>query len=239
MYRTEFLVKETKVKIIADTQAHAQLAMDDIRKARGIIEGWISGHPEFLTSLEPLDYSEPMPPIIREMFEASAVAGVGPMAAVAGVIAESACRKMRDGGSRACLVENGGDVFAMTDRALRIALYAGDGSPANSLCVELDKENTPLSVCSSSSTMGHSLSFGDCDLVTIAAKSAALADSLATATCNRIKKESDMESALSFAVSKGARTALAVKDDKVTIAGDASILRTHDDAGARRKITRH
>jgi ApbE superfamily uncharacterized protein (UPF0280 family) len=239
MYRTEFLEKETKVKILADTRAHAQLAMDDIRKARGIIESWIFGHPEFLTSLEPIDYSEHMPSIVREMVEASAAAGVGPMASVAGVIAESACRKMREGGSSICLVENGGDVFAITDKTLRIALYAGDGSPANGLCVELDKENTPLSVCSSSSTMGHSLSFGDCDLVTIAGKSAALADSLATATCNRIRKESDMDSALSWAISKGARAALAIKSDKVSIAGDASLLRTHEDSGAKRKITRH
>jgi uncharacterized protein len=239
LYRTEFLKKETKVKIMADCHSHALCAIDDIKARRREIEDWISNHPEFMYSLEPVDYDEPMPPVVREMVEGSKAAGVGPMAAVAGAIAESACRSMRKAGSRTCVVENGGDVFAVTDTQVRMALYAGEGSPANGICVVLDKQNTPLSVCSSSSKMGHSISFGNCDLATIAAKNAALADSLATATCNRIKEESDMEGALSWAISKGARTALAVKGDKVSIAGDASILGTHEDEGARGKITRH
>jgi ApbE superfamily uncharacterized protein (UPF0280 family) len=240
LHRSEFCIKETKVKVISDSARHAECAREEIVRQRGIIEDYILRHPEFRDSLEPLGTVAGAPPVIREMAEASRLAGVGPMAAVAGVIAEFACRRMREEGSRTCLVENGGDVFAITDTPLQVALFAGAGSKLNDLCIELDRGSTPTAVCSSSSYMGHSLSLGRCDLATVISGKASVADAFATATCNRIKSASGMKSAVErLSGFPDIRAAIAVKDGKVSIIGDTSLLRLHGDKRAGEKITAH
>ena len=57
----------------------------------------------------------------------------------------------------------------------------------------------PLGLCTSSGTIGHSLSFGLADAVVILSKSAILADAAATAVGNRVKDKKDLEKAAAFA----------------------------------------
>lgn len=240
MFRAEFCLKETKAKIIASDGKFFGAAACEIRKQRELIEKYITMHPEFAFSLQPVKPLRNAPPIAREMCNAGEIAGVGPMAAVAGCIAEFACRKMHEKGAGVALVENGGDIFAITEKPLKIALFAGLGHAANSLCFEMNEGNTPLSVCSSSSYMGHSLSLGKCDLATVFAKSGSIADAFATALCNRVRKEGDLKDAVEWA--KGFREiegAIAVKGGKIALFGRGAELSLHSDAKATEKITVH
>lgn len=240
MFRTVFCEKETKVSIIADTERHAKAAVDEIRKQRALLESYISGHELFGKSLVPVDVADGAPLVVRMMADGSDLAGVGPMAAVAGVIAELSCRRMRDMGSRVCVVENGGDIFAISDTEVRVALFAGRSSPLKGVCMTLGPSNTPVSVCSSSSFMGHSLSLGKCDLVTVISEKSSVADSFATAVCNRIKSAGDMKPALDWAAGfRDVTGVVAVKGGSVSMVGDVSCLGLHEDPGAEGKITSH
>ena len=236
---TEFTVKETSVRIISSEKEQASHAIGEIIEQRRSLEKYIAENPAFLYSMEPMEIQESAPEIIRKMSEASWMAGVGPMASVAGAIAELACRKMHERGSGVCLVENGGDMFTMTDTPLKIALYAGRESPANNLCISINPRDTPLSICSSSSFLGHSISFGQCDLATVFSRSGFVADAFATALCNSIKSESDMKGAVEWICSHPeVRGAIAVKGKNIALCGHIGKILRHE-ADVEGRITFH
>ncbi len=240
LYRTEFTEKETKVKIIADNAVYAKCAIDEIRTQRKIVEDYIRSHPEFRMALEPIDIPEDAPAVIQRMSAGSKLAGVGPMAAVAGVIAEFASLRMKSEGSSVSVVENGGDIYASSVDPVRIALFAGSKHSLNGLCIVVDKDTGPVSVCSSSSTMGHSMSFGNCDLVTVVAQDSSIADSFATAICNKVREVADLEKAVGWGNSSPhVRTVIAAKGEKVAMAGETAMLKTHDAWKIEDKITVH
>jgi len=189
-------VKETDLAISA--------AEDLERKARRIIlkyrtqlEEYIAANPKFQSSLEPLPRPAHAPRIITAMYEASEKAGVGPMAAVAGAVAEEVGRELL-AFSPEVIVENGGDIFISVKQDKTIGLYAGDSPLTGRLGLEIKAAETPLGVCTSSGTVGHSLSFGKADAVVVISKSTALADACATAIGNRVKQAADIDGALRF-----------------------------------------
>lgn len=179
---------------------------------------------EFLTSLTPVKRLDGIPAIVEKMLWASELAHVGPMAAVAGAVAECTGRALLHK-SEEIIVENGGDIYLALKVPGIVGLYAGRSPFSSKIGIMVHPEQTPMGICTSSATVGHSLSFGKADAVTICAKDAALADAVATETCNRIRREDDLADAIDFAFSiDGIFGALAILDDKIAVKGSIELV---------------
>lgn len=162
--------------------------MDRILFYRRILEEHIALHPEFRDSLSPVVAPGGVHPIIKEMSDAALAAGTGPMSAVAGAMAEYICRDlMAEFGAEEVIIENGGDIFLKLEAPATVAVYAGDSPLSEKIALQPVPEDTPLALCCSSGTVGHSLSFGMADACMIACRNGAMADACATAFCNSVK----------------------------------------------------
>lgn len=211
-------VEETNIEIRAQQDLRRQ-AMHYVKKFRAQIIDYIQRHSEFKTSLVPVEVEENAAEIVRAMAMAGKLANVGPMAAVAGAIAEFVGRKLLRH-SPEIIVENGGDIFICSAQQRQIAIYAGDSPLSLKLGLRLDPAPQGVGVCTSSATIGHSLSFGKADAAVVIASSAALADAVATAVGNRVTLPSTIEPALDFALSiPGVHGAVVILGDKVGAAG--------------------
>lgn len=218
----EVIVKETDLFIFSEKDLGG-MAEGIVKKYRGEIEDYIRKRPEFQTSLKPISQDPASSEIIREMIRTSELAGVGPMAAVAGAIAEFVGGELLAHSSQ-IIIENGGDIFIKSSKERIVAIFAGDSPLNNRLFIKIKAKETPLGVCTSSGTVGHSLSFGKADACVIISKSTSLADAVATATCNRIKEKKDIKPALEFAVSiKGVEGALAIIGSDFGSAGNIEL----------------
>ena len=215
----EVRAKETDLWILA-IQDLSQEALEEVLRLRHQLEGYIEGHPAFLNSYSPLPDDPMAPPVVRQMLAAALKTGVGPMAAVAGAIAEGVGSRLLQR-SPEVVVENGGDVFIKALRTLRVAIYAGDSPLSMKIGLEIVPERTPLGVCTSSATIGHSESFGRADAVCVVARSCALADAAATALGNRVKGEEDLQEALEAARGiEGVEAVVIVLGEKLALWGD-------------------
>lgn len=231
--------KETRVKMLSDKESLIEIAFDEIKKQRTVIEKYIGENPEFLNALKPIKVRDDAPEIVKKMAVAGKIAGTGPMAAVAGVLAEAGCRKLANLGAKIALVENGGDIFAIANKALEIGLFTGNNELSDKLALRITPKETPLAICSSSSYLGHSLSFGDCDLATVFSKNSAIADCAATQLGNKIRDEKDIEKALNWAMKlKDVKGAIAIKGDKIGIVGEIPELIRSKDKRLKEKITK-
>ncbi|MEE9602101.1 MAG: UPF0280 family protein [Thermoguttaceae bacterium] len=198
----------------------------EIVRQRRILEHYIDRHPAFAHSLEPVELLDGAPEVARRMARAADLVGVGPMAAVAGAMAQcaaeaavAAAMAQSDHDSEV-IVENGGDIYLCVREPVVIGLSAGTSELAGRLAFSLEAADTPISICSSSGKMGHSVSFGRCDLATVVAKDAALADAAATMAANLVKTADDVNNALeSIAAIKGIDGAMIVVNDHVGLAG--------------------
>jgi hypothetical protein len=205
----EIVVKETDLFIFAEKDIKSA-AEEIVKKYRTEIEKYIKHRPEFMASLEPISQDSKASDIVKEMIRATELAGVGPMASVAGAIAEFTGNELL-AYSKEIIIENGGDIFIKSNKARRVAVYAGDSPFSNKIFIKIKPEDAPIGICTSSGTVGHSLSFGKADACVIIAKSASLADAVATAVCNRIKEKKDIAPSLEFAISiKGVRGAVVI-----------------------------
>lgn len=174
-------------------------ALDAVLKYRRQIEETISGYPEFLHSLHPLPENPLAPKIVRRMLRAARIAGVGPMAAVAGALAQAVAEDL-EAWSPALIIENGGDCYLNLQETVTVGVYAGPASPfADRIALRFEAHRFPLAICTSSGTIGHSLSFGKADAVTVVSKDGALADAAATAIGNLVKTRQDVAVALEAA----------------------------------------
>ncbi len=212
------VVKETDLHIRARRDLTAE-ALAAVKRYRADLEGYIKAHPIFLTTLKPFEVEENAPPIVKEMAEATREVGVGPMAAVAGAIAEKVGMELLPF-SDEIIVENGGDIFLKTQKERFIGVYAGESAFTRKIAFSILPEETPLGVCTSSGTVGHSLSFGYADAVIVFSPSTSLADAAATAIGNRVRLAEDIPDALEFAQNiKGLRGVAIVKGDKMGLWG--------------------
>lgn len=221
-------VKETDLDIgIRRQQYRAELeewCKELVMQCRTPLEEYIKRDVDFIKSLEPYSPLPGAPAIALIMADAGRAAGVGPMAAVAGAVAEEVGRAVARH-SRDVIVENGGDIFIKTNTIRRIGVFAGNSVLSNRLALEIRPEQTPLGICTSSGTVGHSLSYGSADAVVILSPSTPLADAVATATGNLIKNAGDMENALEFATGiPGITGALIIKEDKLAVKGRIKIV---------------
>ncbi|MFQ6132878.1 MAG: UPF0280 family protein [Armatimonadota bacterium] len=190
----EVTVAETNLFICAQRDL-SELATRLVRKARGDIESYAAERPAFYKSLEPLEWEQGAPDIIRRMCEAGQAAGVGPMAAVAGAIAEVVASGVLQK-SDEVIVENGGDVFLAGSRERIVAIWAGSSKLSQRVGLRIPAESLPLAVCTSSGKVGHSLSLGRADAAVVVAERGGLADAAATAVANLVQAPEDVERAL-------------------------------------------
>jgi len=196
------MVAETDLCIYANQELKNK-AYECVINCRGQLETFIRQNPSFATTLTPWTSIQPVPEIIRKMIHASHCAGVGPMASVAGTIAEMVGKELLQF-SDEIIVENGGDLFIHKKQCFHVGIFAGNSPFSNRIGIHVDDSiDESLSICTSSAVIGHSLSFGKADAVTIRSPSAALADAVATATANRVKSKDDISSAIDFAKSIG------------------------------------
>ena len=199
-------------------------ALDSVLKHRGSLETYIKSHPLFLTTLDTYQAESEAPAIVKEMARVSQLTGVGPMAAVAGAIAEAVGRDLLAFSSE-IIVENGGDIFLKTSQKRLVGIYAGRSSLTKKIALEIVPEETPLGIGTSSGTVGHSLSLGSADAVIALSSSAALADAAATALGNMVRHADDIPRAIEKARGiEGLRGVVIIVGDKMGVWGRVRIV---------------
>ena len=194
LFSFQVTVKETDLYIKA-TRDLREMARQAIIHYRFQLEQYISKHPEFFRSLVPLASDEFAPPIVRDMIQAAQNCGVGPMAAVAGAMAESVGKDLL-AASPEIIVENGGDIFIHSARELKVGIFAGKSPLSFRVGLRIPASKHGWGVCTSSGTVGPSLSFGRADAVCVLAPSASLADAAATAVGNLLGSPAEIPNAL-------------------------------------------
>jgi len=206
---------------------------------RSLLDRYIARHAEFGRSMAPVAALPDAPEVARHMARAAAAVGVGPMAAVAGAMAQLAVEAAIDAGADEAVVENGGDMFLACRAEAVVGLYPGPGPLAEALALAVQPDDTPLAICSSSGTMGHSLSLGRCDLATVVSRDAALADAAATLAANLVNTADDIDPALErIAAIPGVDGALLVKGDRIGLIGRLPRLVRNHDVELTVKVTR-
>ena len=184
MFKRAFELKESRGTIIADKDSGIDVAIQSLKKNRELLETFAKANPKFLLSLKPVEV--PHDPLIAKlMAEASEKAGVGPMAAVAGVLADLAVKDMVNAGCEVAVVEDGGEVSAISNVPVDVALAAGDDPLSKTFGFRLT--NFPVGIATSSGRFSYALSFGDAEAVTVFCSNAGLADAVATAAGNVVK----------------------------------------------------
>jgi ApbE superfamily uncharacterized protein (UPF0280 family) len=226
-----FIVATRRIETVRET----------IRQVRSDLESYINAFPAFRDSLISLDRLEGTPPeAALRMHTASQAVGVGPMAAVAGTVAQLAVEAAFAAGCRDTIVNNGGDIFMRLDQEALIGIYGGGHALADKLAFRVAPETTPLSLCSSSSKMGHSLSFGDCDLATVCAADGALADAAATLAGNLSRDAASAKYAAErVAAIPGIQGVLILVGEAVITAGALPQLVACSHEAVRSRVLRH
>jgi len=219
----DVVVKETDLYIRAARNLEDE-AIEAVIKHRAPLEEYIKSHPLFLHSLEPCSVEEDAPAVVRDMAQAAQIAGVGPMASVAGVIAEAVGKDLL-AYTPEVIVENGGDIFIRILRPRLIGVYAGESPFTGKIALEINPGETPLGICTSSGTVGHSLSLGVADAVIVLSRSTALADAAATAIGNRVRTADDIDVAIEQAqVIDGLAGIIVIKDDRMGMWGSVKLV---------------
>lgn len=225
------LVEQTIIQNESDLQIYANKNvtegadshLGDIRK---ILSCYIEKRPEFQTSLDPIKHDEKAHYLIQQMMRASALAKVGPMAAVAGAVSQyvAECLVEEEDGLTDIFIENGGDIYLRSTTERRILVHAGESVLSEKLALRIKPEMTPCGICTSSGTVGHSLSFGKADAVVVISKDTCLADATATSVGNIVKSHTDIEKGVEFAKAiPGINGILIIVGDQLGAWGDIEL----------------
>ncbi len=219
----EVIVYETHLWVRAKSNLKNQTEQL-VKKYRTEIEEYSKNYPEFKYSLKPVKPRTNLTAIVTEMIKYTAVVNVGPMAAVAGAIAEYVGNELLSLSSE-LIIENGGDIYIHSAQPRVVGIYAGKSKFSGKLGIELPGYNKQVGVCTSSGTVGHSLSFGKADAVVIVSHSTTFADALATAAANIVQTKNDIEKTIKFAQKFGELLGIVViKDDKLGVAGEIKLV---------------
>lgn len=215
-------VKETDLWVSAE-KALEKEARDLVFDSRHQIESYIASHPDFLTTLEPYPLDPFAPPLVREMIEATRAVWVGPMASVAGAIAQYVGRGLLSLTGQV-IVENGGDIFLTAARPVTVSVFAGESPFSGKIGLVIPERQMPLGVCTSSGRIGHSYSMGVADAACVLASSASFADGAATALGNRIRGKKDLERVSEWAAgTPGILGCLVILGDRIAAWGDIEL----------------
>ena len=217
------VVKETDLMVYTETKLIDE-TRELVLEQRGYVEAFIKSHPDFARALIPWQLDGPAPGIIENMVKAARTAGVGPMAAIAGAIAEQVGFGLLELTDQV-IIENGGDVFIKTNSSVTIAIFAGKSPLSLRLGIRLKSKSKPQAVCTSSGTIGHSLSLGKADAVCVVAESCSIADAGATSIGNLINSPADIEGAIRAGRRFGELSGIVViVDEKVGMWGDLEVV---------------
>ena len=190
MIKKRILIQETNILLTADVKPPYLLSF--ITKCREELKSYIRMNPGFQTSLEPLKIVE-TPLIVKMMGDAASIAGVGPMAAVAGTISQLTLNFLLNHDAQHAIVDNGGDIALKINKEVIMGLYAGSSSLSGRIGFKIKPRKKAMGICTSSGTVGHSISFGQADSVTVFASSASVADALATSIANGATGQGEVE----------------------------------------------
>jgi len=223
LIRFEVVVKETDLLVRAERDLSKE-TRESVLTYRHQLETYIAANPPFQESLVPLTDDPYAPEIVREMIRTSQLAHVGPMAAVAGAMAEMVSRDLLKL-SKEVIVENGGDIYLATSKERTIGIYAGNSVLSLKIGIVISPEDSPLGVCTSSGTVGPSFSLGKANAVCLLSKSAALADAAATAVGNVVKEKKDIELGLERGREiTGVLGALIIVEEKIGVWGNIKLI---------------
>jgi ApbE superfamily uncharacterized protein (UPF0280 family) len=212
---------ESDLYVLAEADV-TSAAGDLLKEVRRDLEAYIRRDEKFRTAFEPYEPAYDAPLIARRMAAAAARYGVGPMASVAGAVAESVGERLEGD----AIVENGGDIFVRCGRRLVFTLYAGEESPFSGRLRFSPSVDGPFGVCTSSGTVGHSKSFGRADAVCVIARDTAVADAAATALCNRVERTADVDQVVEAAAEdEDILGIIAVMGERLGIWGNVEIVR--------------
>jgi uncharacterized protein len=219
----DLIVQEIKLEesniLVYSEKPVKQLAKKYLKEARDQIISFIKQHPEFETSFQPLEADKKAGRLVKTIFKASKSAGVGPMASIAGAIAEYVGNKLLSS-STEIIVENGGDIFLKSSKERVIGVFAGKSPLSQKIGIKIPPSSKSCGICTSSGTVGHSFSYGIADAVVIISSSCPYADAWATKIANLIKKDSDIKKVLKI-IRKNKRLsgALIIKGSKLAVTG--------------------
>lgn len=220
----EVQIQETDLHILASTNLR-NAATNLVFQYRAQLENHILAHPEFLTSLLPLPQQPMTPSIVKAMLRAAQAADVGPMAAVAGAIAEFVGRGLLNEGATEVVVENGGDIFLHRRQECVVGIFAGTSPLSDKIGLRIPADRMPLGVCTSSGRIGHSLSLGQADAVTVLASDTCLADAAATRLGNEVKDSDDIDHALAVAQTiDGLDGVVIIQDQRIGAWGNVELV---------------
>jgi len=194
LIKEHFQLKETIVTLIAEKEAYIEAAKNEIQKQRIELENYIKKNKTFRASLIPFNYSKDDPEIIKKMCDSSEKLNVGPMATVAGVIAEYALKSMISKGAKHAIVDNGGDIGIYSNKTISVGIYTGN-KKTNKFAIQVLPKNEIIGICTSSGKVGHSFSFGNTDSVTVISHDLSIADAAATALGNLVNIKNDIKTA--------------------------------------------
>lgn len=216
-------VKETDLWVSAE-QNFEKETRDLVLDCRQQLESHIRMHPGFAASLLPGASDPYAPKIVNDMIEATKDLSVGPMASVAGAVAQYVGEGLLRFTDQV-IVENGGDIFLKTNRPATVSIFAGSSPLSEKLGLEIPVKQMPLGVCSSSAKVGHSLSMGITDVCCILSSSAVFADGAATALGNRVKSKEDLESVAEWAGQMaGIIGGVVIVDDRIAAWGEIELV---------------
>jgi hypothetical protein len=231
-----FSFKDTNLRVGGD---RFDATVEAIVQGRKALERYILAHSEFRSSFSPVVLRTEAPEEAHQMARAAKLTGLGPMASVAGTLAQRGVEAALAAGATEAIVENGGDMFMVLSREIVVGVWAGSSALAGRLAFRITPEQTPLALCSSSGRMGHSTSLGDCDLATVVSRDGALADSAATLVCNLVTGEDDLQSALeTVGRIAGVEGILVVQGAHVGMIGNLPTLVRNADVAIESKVTR-
>lgn len=221
----EVSIKETDIFVESIDPLDKTKIYQSVEKYRKELEDYIEVNPEFQHRLSSFSLKSPSSSMIKEMVEKTSLLDVGPMASVAGAIAEYVGKGLSYFSSQ-LIVENGGDIFIKKRGSVLLGMYAGENSFINDYAISLENNSSYLGVCSSSSFLGHSLSLGNLDLACVVSNSVIFADALATKLANMVNDDEDIEKALEFSKKFDyTQAVLLVRKEKVGIWGQIKLVK--------------
>lgn len=229
------LIKSVVVEEESDLQVLASVdfkSLDYLRSIRQTIANYIEERPAFQKSFEPIERDENADALINHMIVATEKAQVGPMASVAGAVSEYVGKAIRQYAEEV-IVENGGDIYMDCKVDKEVLVFAGQSILSNRIAIEIRADQMPIGICTSSGTIGHSVSFGKADAVVVLSKDTPLADATATSVCNIIKSKDDINKGIEFAKNiDGIMGILIIVGDNLGAWGDVKLVKkesmTHD-----------